>query len=171
MSADGRAPGALPAVVLVTDGSCLGNPGPGGYAALLQYQGAERVLSGADPATTNNRMELQAVLAGLRALTRPCRVTLITDSQLVAKGLTEWVARWQQNGWRTTKRQPVEHRDLWEALVAARAPHTITVEQVRGHAGHPLNERVNTLAQTAASRAASSPGAPGSPVAGRDPRP
>ncbi len=150
MSAGGRPADAPPAVVLVTDGSCLGNPGRGGWAALLRCGSAERVLTGADLATTNNRMELQAVLAGLRALKRPCRVTLITDSQLVAKGLTEWVARWQQNGWRTTKRTPVEHRDLWEALVAALTPHTFTVEQVRGHAGHPLNERVNGLAQVAA---------------------
>ena len=144
----------MPDVVLATDGSCLGNPGPGGHAALLQCAGAERVLTGSDPATTNNRMELQAVLAGLRALTRPCQVTLITDSQLVAKGITEWVARWQQNGWRTTKRTPVEHQDLWEALLKALAPHTLTVEQVRGHAGHPLNERVNTLAQAAAAQGA-----------------
>ena len=144
--------GPVPDVVLATDGSCLGNPGPGGYAALLQCAGAERVLTGSDPATTNNRMELQAVLEGLRALKRPCRVTLVTDSQLVAKGLTAWVARWQQNGWRTTKRTPVESRDLWEALVAACAPHTLAVEHMRGHAGHPLNERVNTLAQAAAAR-------------------
>jgi ribonuclease HI len=144
----------LSEVTLVTDGSCLGNPGPGGWAALLQCGPAERVLTGSDPATTNNRMELQAVLAGLRTLRRPCQVTLITDSQLVAKGITEWVARWQQNGWRTTKRTPVENRDLWEALVAAQTPHILTVQHVRGHSGHPLNERVNTLAQAAAAQGA-----------------
>ena len=144
----------LTAVTLVTDGSCLGNPGPGGWAALLQCGPVERVLTGSDPSTTNNRMELQAVLAGLRTLRRPCQVTLITDSQLVAKGLTEWVVRWQQNGWRTTKRTPVENRDLWEALVAAQTPHILTVQHVRGHSGHPLNERVNTLAQAAAAQGA-----------------
>ena len=144
----------MPDVVLATDGSCLGNPGPGGWAALLQCGSAERVLTGSDLATTNNRMELQAVLAGLQALTRPCQVTLITDSQLVAKGLTEWVVRWQQNGWRTTKRTPVENRDLWEALVAAQTRHILTVQHVRGHSGHPLNERVNTLAKAATAQGA-----------------
>ncbi|MGC8489942.1 MAG: ribonuclease HI, partial [Clostridia bacterium] len=171
VSADGHAPDARPAVTLATDGSCLGNPGPGGYAALLHYQGAERVLTGADPATTNNRMELQAVLVGLRALKRPCRVTLITDSQLVAQGITTWVARWQQNGWRTTKQTPVENRDLWEALVAAQTPHTLTVQQVRGHSGHPLNERVNTIAQAAAGRTARSLVSLGSQSLGRCLRP
>jgi ribonuclease HI len=146
VSADGHAPDALPAVILVTDGSCLGNPGPGGYAALLQYQGVERVLTGADPAATNNRMELQAVLEGLRDLKRPCRVTLVTDSQLVAQGLTTWLARWQANGWRTTKRTPVENQDLWAALAAAQTPHTLTVQQVRGHSGSPQRAREHARA-------------------------
>ncbi len=139
-----RAAGPVPDVVLVTDGSCLGNPGPGGYAALLQCACADRVLTGSDPATTNNRMELQAVLKGLWALKRPCRVRLVADSQLVAKGLTDCVARWEQTGRRTTKRIPVENRDIWDALASTRTSHVLTVQQVHGHARHRLNERVNT---------------------------
>ncbi len=147
----------LTPVLLVTDGACLGNPGPGGWAALLQAGTADKVLTGSDPATTNNRMELMAVLMGLRALRRPCAVTLISDSQLVVRGLAEWLPRWQANGWRTAARRPVENRDLWEALAAALAPHQVTPQWVPGHAGHPLNERVNTLAQAAARQALAPP--------------
>jgi len=150
-----------PSVILVTDGSCLGNPGPGGWAALLQTAGVEKVLTGSDPQTTNNRMELTAVLRGLQALRRPCAVTLIADSQYVLKGLTDWLPRWQAAGWRTAARRPVENQDLWEALAAALAPHTITPQWVPGHTGHPLNARVNALALAAARQAAPTVRAPG----------
>lgn len=145
-----------PAVILVTDGSCLGNLGPGGWAAILQAQGTEKVLTGSDPQTTNNRMELTAVLRGLQALRRPCAVTLVADSQYVLKGLTDWLA-----GWRTAARRPVENQDLWEALAAVLAPHTVTPQWVPGHTGHPLNERVNALALAAAREAAPTVRAPG----------
>lgn len=137
-------------VTIVTDGSCLGNPGPGGWAALLQCGPHEKMLSGGVAESTNNRMELTAVLHGLQALKRPCAVTLVTDSQLVAKGLTEWLPQWQARNWQTTKRQPVKNREAWEAIAEVMAAHTIRVEHVPGHAGHPLNERVDQVARQAA---------------------
>ena len=141
----------LPAVLLVTDGSCLGNPGPGGWAALLRFGARERVLTGADPATTNNRMELTAVWQGLAALNRPCAVTLKSDSQLVVRAFADgWLVRWQANEWRGSNGRPVLNQDLWAAILAAAAPHTLTAQWVRGHAADPDNLRVDTLAQEAA---------------------
>ncbi|MCK9539548.1 ribonuclease HI [Dokdonella sp.] len=137
-------------VELFTDGACLGNPGPGGWAALLRHAGRERELSGGEPHTTNNRMELMAAIAGLEALKRPCEVVLTTDSQYVKRGVEEWMARWRANGWRTSDRQPVKNRDLWERLSAALASHRVRWHWVRGHAGHAENERVDALARAAA---------------------
>lgn len=142
-----------PAVLLVTDGSCPGNPGPGGWAALLRFAARERILTGSEPATTNNRMELTAVHQGLAILTRPCAVTLKSDSQLVVKAFAEgWLVRWQQNGWRGSNGQPVANQDLWQAILDAARPHTLTPQWVRGHATDPDNLRVDQLAQAAAHR-------------------
>lgn len=137
-------------VELYTDGACLGNPGPGGWAALLRAGHHERELSGGEAQTTNNRMELMAAIAGLEALKRPCSVELTTDSQYVKRGVEEWMARWRANGWRTSDRQPVKNRDLWERLAAALASHRVRWHWVKGHAGHDDNERVDALARAAA---------------------
>ncbi|MGA9422163.1 MAG: ribonuclease HI [Rhodanobacteraceae bacterium] len=140
-------------VMLFTDGACLGNPGPGGWAALLRAAGGrERELSGGEPHTTNNRMELTAAIAGIEALKRPCRVQVVTDSQYVKRGVEEWLARWQANGWHTGDRKPVKNRDLWERLAAALARHQVRWQWVRGHTGHCENERVDALARDAALR-------------------
>ncbi|WP_092783293.1 ribonuclease HI [Rhodospira trueperi] len=136
-------------VTLVTDGACSGNPGPGGWGALLIYRGVERELSGAEPETTNNRMELMAVIAGLEALKRPCPVRIVTDSQYVMKGITEWIAGWKRKGWKTAAKTPVKNEDLWRRLDTALSPHQVRWEWVRGHAGHPENERVDALARAA----------------------
>lgn len=130
-----------------TDGACLGNPGPGGWGALLRWNGHERELSGGEPGTTNNRMELMAAIQGLEALKRPCTVRLYTDSQYVQKGISEWLANWKARGWRTAARQPVKNEDLWRRLDAAAARHTVSWHWVRGHAGHPENERADALAR------------------------
>ncbi|MCC6596345.1 MAG: ribonuclease HI [Rhodanobacteraceae bacterium] len=137
-------------VELYTDGACLGNPGPGGWAALLRAGHHERELSGGEAQTTNNRMELMAAIAGLEALKRPCSVELTTDSQYVKRGVEEWMPRWRANGWRTSDRQPVKNRDLWERLAAALASHRVRWHWVKGHAGHDDNERVDALARAAA---------------------
>ncbi|MBC6943726.1 MAG: ribonuclease HI [Xanthomonadales bacterium] len=137
-------------VELYTDGACLGNPGPGGWAALLRAGHHERELSGGEAQTTNNRMELMAAIAGLEALKRPCSVELTTDSQYVKRGVEEWMPRWRANGWRTSDRQPVKNRDLWERLAAALAAHRVRWHWVKGHAGHDDNERVDALARAAA---------------------
>lgn len=137
-------------VEMFTDGACLGNPGPGGWGVLLRHGEQERELSGAEAQTTNNRMELMAAIAGLEALKRPCEVTLVTDSQYVKRGVEEWMARWQANGWRTSDRQPVKNRDLWERLAAALARHRVRWQWVKGHAGHVENERADVLARAAA---------------------
>jgi len=136
-------------VMLVTDGACSGNPGPGGWGALLIYKGRERELSGGETPTTNNRMELMAVISGLEALKRPCPVCIVTDSQYVMKGITEWLAGWKRKGWMTAAKKPVKNEDLWRRLDAALAPHTVRWEWVRGHAGHPENERADALARAA----------------------
>ena len=141
---------ALPDVEIATDGACKGNPGPGGWGAILRAGGRERELSGGDPATTNNRMELTAAIEALRQLKRPCSVTLSTDSRYVMDGLTKWIAGWQRNGWLTAAKQPVKNADLWRALVEASAPHRIRWVWVKGHAGHPDNERADRLASDAA---------------------
>jgi ribonuclease HI len=137
-------------VELFTDGACLGNPGPGGWGALLRFGTREKELSGGEPLTTNNRMELMAAIAGLEALKRPCAVALTTDSQYVKQGVEEWMARWRANGWRTSDRKPVKNQDLWERLSAALAGHRVTWHWVKGHAGHAENERVDVLAREAA---------------------
>jgi ribonuclease HI len=130
-----------------TDGACLGNPGPGGWAALLRAKGTERLLSGGEAQTTNNRMELLGAISALEALTRPCTVTVTTDSRYVIQGIEEWVPRWIKNGWRTADKKPVKNQDLWERLAAAVAPHKVRFEWVRGHTGHVENERVDQAAR------------------------
>ena len=137
-------------VEIFTDGACLGNPGPGGWGVLLRTGGHERELSGGEPLTTNNRMELTAAIAGLEALKRAARVTLWTDSTYVRDGITRWIRGWKANGWRTADRKPVKNVDLWQRLEAAAAPHAIDWRWVRGHDGHPENERVDQLAGDAA---------------------
>ena len=134
-------------VELFTDGACLGNPGPGGWAALLRTRGHEKLISGGERDTTNNRMELMAAISGLAALKRGCEVRLVTDSEYVMRGITEWLAGWQRRGWRTAAGKPVKNQDLWEALAAECARHTIQWEWVRGHSGHPENERVDEAAR------------------------
>ena len=135
-----------------TDGACLGNPGPGGWAALLCWRGIERELSGGEAATTNNRMELMAAIAALETLKEPCTVVLTTDSQYVRQGITEWMAGWIRRGWKTSGGEPVKNRDLWERLHAANAKHKVDWRWVKGHAGDPDNERVDLLAREQATK-------------------
>lgn len=132
-----------------TDGACRGNPGPGGWGVLLRSAGHERALSGAEPQTTNNRMELTAAIRALEALKHPCSVDLYTDSQYVRGGITEWLAGWKKNGWRTASRQPVKNQDLWQALEAAAARHEVRWHWVKGHSGQPENDRADALATEA----------------------
>lgn len=136
-------------VDLFTDGACSGNPGPGGWGALLRYGAHEKEASGGNPATTNNRMELQAVIEGLRLLKSPCAVTIHTDSRYVMDGVTKYMANWKRNGWRTADKKPVKNIDLWEQLDAELKSHSINWIWVKGHAGHPENERVDELARLA----------------------
>ena len=145
------------AVELFTDGACLGNPGPGGWAALLRWGGIEKMLAGGEAATTNNRMELMAAIAGLEALKRPCEVRLTTDSRYVQQGIEQWVAKWCANGWRTADKQPVKNQELWQRLAAACAKHRIRWAWVRGHSGHPENERVDRAAREQAERLRGTP--------------
>jgi ribonuclease HI len=133
-------------VIIHTDGGCHGNPGPGGWAAILEYGGHRRELSGGAPATTNNRMEIQSALEALKSLKQSCEVELHTDSLYLKKGVTLWLAGWKANGWKTKARQPVKNADLWRALDAAAAPHQVQWKWVKGHAGHDLNERCDQLA-------------------------
>ncbi|MFW5970031.1 MAG: ribonuclease HI [Halofilum sp. (in: g-proteobacteria)] len=133
-------------VVIHTDGACRGNPGPGGWGAVLEHGNRERELYGYEPETTNNRMELMAVIQALETLKRPCTVRAITDSQYVMKGVTEWMPGWKKRGWRTAARKPVANRDLWERLDAAIQRHEIQWEWVRGHTGQDGNERADRLA-------------------------
>ncbi len=144
----------LTLVHMATDGACKGNPGPGGWGAVIRAGDKEKELSGGEKLTTNNRMELMAAIKGLEALKRPCRVILSTDSRYVMDGLTKWLAGWQRNGWKTAAKQPVKNADLWQELIAAAAPHRIKWEWVKGHAGHPENERADKLASDAALTAA-----------------
>ncbi len=139
-------------VELFTDGACLGNPGPGGWAALLRYKGTEKELAGGEALTTNNRMELRAVIEGLKSLTRDCVVVVFTDSQYVQKGITEWIHGWKRKGWKTADKKPVKNADLWMALDEARLRHDVTWKWVRGHAGHVENERVDMLARAEAEK-------------------
>jgi ribonuclease HI len=133
-------------VEIFTDGACKGNPGPGGWGALLRYAGKEREIFGGEPVTTNNRMELLAVIRALEALTRPCLVKLHTDSQYVQKGISEWIHAWKQRGWRTADKKPVKNADLWQELDQQAARHQIEWLWVKGHAGHDGNERADALA-------------------------
>ena len=140
-------------VEIFTDGACKGNPGPGGWGVLLRIGHHEKEMSGSEPDTTNNRMEMLAAIKALEALNQPCRVTLHTDSKYVLDGITRWVFGWQKNGWKTADRKPVKNADLWQALVAAARPHQVEWVWVRGHDGHPENERVDRLASDAATAA------------------
>lgn len=141
---------ALTRVEIFTDGACKGNPGPGGWGAVIRSGHHEKELSGGEADTTNNRMEMMAVVEALNALKRPCAVTLSTDSRYVMDGLTKWIKGWQRNGWRTADKKPVKNADLWQELLAAARPHRIDWRWVKGHAGHPENERVDKLASDAA---------------------
>lgn len=136
-------------VEIFTDGACRGNPGPGGWAALMRHGDREREIAGAERSTTNNRMELMAAIEALAALKRSCRVEITTDSQYLRLGVTEWMPRWKANGWRTASRQPVKNQDLWQRLDALVARHTVVWHWVKGHSGHPDNERVDRAANAA----------------------
>lgn len=140
----------LTKVEMFTDGACRGNPGPGGWGVLIRSGEREKELSGGEPLTTNNRMELLAAIRGLEALTRACHVTLHTDSMYVRDGITKWVHNWRRNGWRTADKKPVKNAELWQELCSAAERHRIDWRWVRGHAGHPENERVDQLACAAA---------------------
>lgn len=144
-----RAAESKKAVEIYTDGACSGNPGPGGWAAILRFGATEKELSGAEPATTNNRMELMAAIVALETLTRPCRVRLHTDSRYVKDGIETWIKGWKRNGWRTADRKPVKNIDLWQRFDSALARHEVRFEWVRGHSGHPENERADALARAA----------------------
>lgn len=144
-SADANSPTP---VVIYTDGACSGNPGPGGWGAILIYGENEREIYGGDDDTTNNRMELCAAIEALNALKRPCKIDLHTDSVYVKDGVTKWMHNWKKNGWRTANRKPVKNTELWQALDEALQRHDISWHWVKGHAGHPLNERADELART-----------------------
>ena len=135
-----------------TDGACLGNPGPGGWAALLRWRGIERELVGGEADTTNNRMELMAAISALEALREPCEVVLSTDSQYVRQGILEWLRNWIRRGWKTAGGDPVKNRDLWERLQQAASQHQVEWRWVKGHSGDPDNERVDQLARTEAEK-------------------
>jgi len=136
-------------VEIFTDGACTGNPGPGGWGAILRAGAQEKELSGGERATTNNRMELTAAIRAFEALKTPAEVTICTDSRYVMDGATKWLANWKRNGWKTADKKPVKNEDLWRALEAAAAPHKVTWRWVRGHTGHPENERCDALAREA----------------------
>ncbi len=133
-------------VEIFTDGACRGNPGPGGWGVLMRYGGVEKTLYGGAPATTNNRMELQAAIEGLRALSEPCRVRLTTDSQYVRQGITNWLDGWKKKGWKTSAKKPVKNVDLWQALDAENQRHEVQWHWVKGHSGHRENEIADQLA-------------------------
>lgn len=136
----------MKSVEIYTDGACRGNPGPGGWGAVLRYNGNERELSGGELETTNNRMEMTAAIRALEALKEPCRVELHTDSVYLRNGITEWLPNWRARGWRTANRKPVKNQDLWQALDALTSRHEVAWHWVKGHAGHPENERADALA-------------------------
>jgi ribonuclease HI len=141
-----------PIVDIFTDGACSGNPGPGGWGALLRYGAVEKELSGGEPATTNNRMEMMAAIIALEALKRPSTVKVHTDSQYLRNGITEWLPNWKRRGWKTADKKPVKNADLWQRLEAAEKPHRVEWLWVRGHDGHVENERVDQLARDAIPR-------------------
>ncbi|MBY0432102.1 MAG: ribonuclease HI [Rhodospirillales bacterium] len=140
-------------VEIFTDGACSGNPGPGGWGVILRWRGTEKELCGGEPGTTNNRMEMMAVIEGLKALKRPCAVAVYTDSQYVQKGITEWVRGWKARGWKTAEKQPVKNEDLWRRLDEAASRHKVSWHWVRGHNGHTENERADALARTGLAQA------------------
>jgi ribonuclease HI len=140
-------------IEVFTDGACKGNPGPGGWGAVLRYGEHEKELSGGETQTTNNRMELMAVIQALEALKRPARVRVTTDSQYVKRGVSEWMPKWKRNGWMTAERKPVKNKDLWERLDRALSAHQMEWAWVKGHAGHPENERADALANRGIPRA------------------
>lgn len=140
--------GADERVVIYTDGACSGNPGPGGWGAILTFKGHEKELSGGLPVTTNNRMELTAAIRALEALKRPSSVEITTDSQYVRKGITEWMHGWKKNGWRTASKKPVKNEDLWRELDHLTKIHQVKWSWVKGHDGHPMNERADALARS-----------------------
>lgn len=139
-------------VVIYTDGACSGNPGPGGWGAVLLYRGHRRELSGGEKETTNNQMELLAVIRAMESLKRPCKVTIHTDSTYVMKGMTEWIESWKARGWKTAGKKPVKNRELWQELEKALAPHEVSWKWVKGHSGVPENERADELARLAVPR-------------------
>lgn len=140
-------------VLMYTDGACSGNPGPGGWAYLLESNGRKKEGSGGDPLTTNNRMEMKAIIEGFRALKTPCRVTVCSDSALIINAFKDrWIDNWQSNGWKKSDKKPVENRDLWEELLAAMSPHHVTWKKVKGHADDPRNNRVDELAVAASKK-------------------
>lgn len=141
-------------VAIYTDGSCLGNPGPGGYGVVLRYQQHQKEMSGGYQQTTNNRMELLAAIVGLESLKQPCDVDLTTDSQYVRLGITQWLANWKKNSWKTSQKEAVKNQDLWRRLDAACQGHKVNWHWVKGHAGHPENERCDELARIAATHQA-----------------
>jgi len=141
--------GTASQVEIFCDGACSGNPGPGGYGAILRYNGQEKEIRGGEVHTTNNRMEMTAVIEALRLLTRPCRITVVTDSQYLVKGMTEWIHGWQRKGWRNSKKEPVLNRDLWEELLKLCSQHVVNWQWIRGHNGHAENERCDQLARQA----------------------
>jgi ribonuclease HI len=145
-------PGDLPNVEIFTDGACKGNPGPGGWGAVLRADGRTRELSGGEMPSTNNRMELMAAIESLNALKRPCRVSLTTDSVYLRDGITKWIHGWRRNGWRTADRKPVKNADLWQALLTATEPHRIDWHWVKAHDGHAENERADALASAEADK-------------------
>lgn len=136
-------------VEIYTDGACQGNPGPGGWGVILRYKGVEKELSGYDPATTNNRMELQAAIEGLSSLKRSVKADVFTDSQYLRDGITKWLFQWKKNNWRLSNNKPVKNKDLWEKLEILIETHHVAWHWVRGHAGHPENERADALARQA----------------------
>ena len=143
-------------VVIYTDGACSGNPGPGGWGAVLRWNGTEKELHGGDPQTTNNRMELMAAIQALEALNRPSPVQLHTDSTYLLNGITKWIAAWERNGWRTVARKPVKNEDLWRRLIAAMNGHEVSWRWVKGHAGDEGNERADALARLGIEEASAS---------------
>jgi ribonuclease HI len=145
-------------VQIFTDGACKGNPGPGGWGAIVRSGPHEKEFSGGEPLTTNNRMEMMAAIRALQALKRPCTVTLFTDSNYLRDGITKWIHGWQKNGWKTADRKPVKNAELWQELLLAVAQHTIEWKWVKGHAGHPENERADKLACDAAAQFMRRPG-------------
>lgn len=136
-------------VEIFTDGACRGNPGPGGWGALMRYNSVEKELSGAENETTNNRMEMSAVIEALNAIKRPCKIEITTDSEYVKKGITEWIENWKKNGWRTASRKPVKNADLWQKLDELVQQYDISWHWVKGHSGHPENERADQIANRA----------------------